>query len=72
MRFYFRVKRIITILFCCSLGYSQTSNARLDSTFTPYSLPQLQNFRNYYEQELDELQNEKKELIRRTAAGIQS
>ena len=62
------MRRIIIILLYCSLGYSQTSNARLDSTFTPYSLPQLQNFLNYYDQELDELQNEKKELIRR---GIQ-
>ena len=62
------MKRITYILLCTSLGYSQTSNIRLDSTFAPYSLPQLQNFRNYYTQELDQLQNEKKELIRR---GIQ-
>ncbi|MBN1781430.1 tetratricopeptide repeat protein [bacterium] len=44
---------------------AQAWDAQLDSTFTPYSLPQLQNFRNYYSQELDRLLQEKTELIQR-------
>ena len=49
-------------------GWAQTWDARMDSTFTPYSLPQLQNFRNFYNQELEQLQEEKSALIQR---GIQ-
>ena len=63
------VKILFSIMMViCWTGWSQTWDARMDSTFTQYSLPQLQNFMNYYDQELDRLQDEKKALIRR---GIQ-
>jgi tetratricopeptide (TPR) repeat protein len=46
-------------------SFAQTWDTQLDSTFVPYSLPQLQNFRNYYTQEQDRLQQEKMDLIKR-------
>ncbi|MBN2102707.1 tetratricopeptide repeat protein [bacterium] len=61
-------KIILAMIVSLCMGWGQVRNARMDSTFTQYSLPQLQNFRNYYNQELDRLQEEKRNLIRR---GIQ-
>lgn len=46
-------------------GFSQENRSLVDSTFWVLSLPELQSYRAYYVQELEELQQEKKNLIQR-------
>ncbi len=55
---------------CLGMGiikaaFSQTGLSEVDSTFWSLSLPEIQNYRAYYIQELEMLQEEKRTLIQR-------
>lgn len=54
-------------LWICSAvsGFGQTARTRIDSTFWMLSLPEIQSYRAYYVQELEALQEEKRNLIER-------
>jgi len=57
--------RTLLLLFMTSCALGQTVKTKTDSSFWYLSLPELQSYKAYYSQELEQLQQEKMNLINR-------
>ena len=55
----------ILLFFCLTGGGFSQTHTKVDSTLWMLSLPEIQSYRAYYLQEMDKLQQEKSQLIRR-------